>query len=38
MTVEGSGTIRNQVVAAEADAFDIAPARRPRNRHTTNAT
>jgi 2-keto-4-pentenoate hydratase/2-oxohepta-3-ene-1,7-dioic acid hydratase in catechol pathway len=39
MTVEGIGTIRNRVVAAEADAFDIAPARfRPRNRHTTNVT
>ena len=38
MTVEGIGTIRNQVVAAEADAFDIAPARfRPRNRHTANS-
>ena len=38
MTVEGIGTIRNQVVAAEADAFDIAPARfRPRNRHPANS-
>jgi 2-keto-4-pentenoate hydratase/2-oxohepta-3-ene-1,7-dioic acid hydratase in catechol pathway len=37
MTVDGIGTIRNQVVAG-AEAPEVAPARgRPRHRHATNA-